>query len=339
MKQIFFLFVSLFLHLACFGQSSMQPLLDSVLIRTKETSMYASSVNWDSLQEQVKLKAQNAQSIEDLKPALELLLNGLRDHHGRYFNAIDYSTLAYFTDYENQRHEDLRTFDRDTWKVVNDTALKFEYKALKHKTGYLKIVGIGPNVDIQSEAERIRNAVCNLSKMKINKWIIDLRYNGGGNMYPMVSGIAPIIGDGTVGKLVTADHDTLFSWTIDQGNFTYDVPGVIDLPNTPKFKSPPKVAVLTSRWTVSSGEIVATTFKGRPNTRFFGETTGGYTTNTGWDVVNDQIVVVISTGIFCDRNGVVYDTGIPVDVEIPFEIETDMNKDTCILEALEWLRL
>jgi carboxyl-terminal processing protease len=321
----------------CSSQTNVKSLLDTVLFRTKETSMYVETIDWDSLQNQVYLKAENAMTVQDLKPALEILLNGLRDHHGRFLDATDYSTLAYFTDYKNQRIKDTRIRDLEIWKVMNDTALRFEYKVLQSNIGYLKIVGIGPNVDIQEESEKIRNAVIELSKEKIEHWIIDLRYNGGGNMYPMVSGIAPIIGDGTVGKLMSAKNETLFNWTIKNGNFTYDVSDVVKLPNKPKFKSLPKVAVLTSRWTASSGEIVATTLKGRPDTMFFGEATGGYTTNASWEIIEDKIIMVISTGTYCDRNGVMYDRNIPVDIEIPFEVVEQPEKDKCIIEAINWL--
>ena len=299
--------------------------------------MYSKTVNWDSLQIEVYKNAENAKTITDLKPAFEVLLNGLRDHHGKIVNAKNYSTIAYFTDYKNQRHQDKRTREIEIWKVVNDTALKFEYKILKDNIAYLKIVGIAPNVDIQAESEKIRNAVIKLSKRKIKNWIIDLRYNGGGNMYPMVAGIGTLIGDGIVGKLVTSNNDTLFCWRIKKGNFIYDVPDVVTLSNKPIFKTLPKIAVLTSRWTVSSGEVVATILKGRPNTKFFGEATGGFTTNNSWEIINDEVIVNISTGIYADRNGIAYETNIPVDTEIPFKVVTEIEKDECILVAKKWL--
>lgn len=338
MKKALTIFATLLLNIVCFGQTNIKSLLDSVLVKTRETSMYAKSINWDSLQNQVYLQAENAKTIQELKPAFETLLNGLRDHHGRVLDATNYSTLAYFTDYKNQRFVDKRAKDIEIWKAVNDTSLKFDYKILKGNIAYLKIVGIGPNVDIQTESEKIRNAVIKISKKKIDKWIIDLRYNGGGNMYPMVSGIAPLIGNGIVGKLVSANYDTLFNWTIKNGNFVYDVPDVVRMPNKPIFKTLPKVAVLISRWTASSGEVVATTLKGRHNTKFFGEATGGYATNTGWDVIDEKIALAISTGMFCDRNGVVYDKNIPVDKEILFEVVKETEKDKCVIEAIKWLK-
>lgn len=336
MKKII-TFSFLLVNLTCFGQTNVKSLLDSVIFKAKETSQYSATVNWDTLQKQIYSKAENAKTIDDLKPAFETLLNGLRDHHGKVINAKNYKPIAWFTDYKNKRHTDNRKFDNEIWKVVNDTSLKFEYKILKNKIGYLKIVGIAPNVDIEKESKKIREAVSALTKQRIELWIIDLRYNGGGNMHPMMAGIAPLVGNGIVGSLTNLANEKLFDWEIKGANFIYAGYQAVTLPDNLKFKTIPKIAVLTSRWTVSSGEIVATAFKGRPNTKFFGEATGGYTTNNGWDILGDEIILNISTGIFTDRNGKAYEHNIPVDIEIPFEVIKDQEKDPCIIAAKKWL--
>jgi carboxyl-terminal processing protease len=336
MKKITTVLLLLF-NLACFGQTNVKAILDTVLVRAKEVSLYASTVNWDTLQKQTYLKANNAKSIDALKPAFEFLLNQLRDHHGRILRAEDYSNLAYFTDYKNHRHPDDRIREISIWKVVNSPDLKFEYKILRGKIGYLKIVGIGPSVDIEKESQRIRAAVIKITNRKIDKWIIDLRYNGGGNMHPMMAGIAPLIGDGIVGSLVNLSNEKLFDWEIKNGNFIYDGYQAVNLPYEPAFTKQPKIAVLTSRWTVSSGEIVATALKGRSNTKFFGEATGGSTTNTNGEMIGGKIILNISTGIYCDRNRIAYEKNIPVDFEIPFEVITETEKDRCIIEAKKWL--
>lgn len=331
------IFLLLLFNLNGFAQTNIKAILDSVLLKARATSLYITTVNWDSLQKQVYLKAENAKTIQDLKPAFTTLLNGLRDHHGKIISAKDYSYIAWFTDNKNKRHIDNRKFDNETWKLINDTALKFEYRLLKGKIGYLKIVGIGPNVDIEKESRKIRESIVSLHKQQAEKWIIDLRYNAGGNINPMMAGIAPLVGNGIVGSTVNISNEKLFDWEIKKSNFIYGGFQAVTLPENPKFSKAPKIAVLTSRWTVSSGEIVATALKGRPNTKFFGETTGGYTTNDGWEVINDEVILVISTGIYCDRNGKVYEVNIPVDTEIPFEIINDKEKDSCIIAAKKWL--
>jgi carboxyl-terminal processing protease len=336
MKRIFPL---LFLlgNITCVGQTNIKALLDAVISKAKETSLYTATVNWDSLQKKIYTKGENAKTIEDLKPAFETLLNGLGDHHGKIINAKNYSPIAWFTDYKSKRHTDTRKFDTEIWKVVNDTSLTFEYKMLHSNIGYLKIVGIPANIDIKNESQKIRNAVIALAKQKIDKWIIDLRYNGGGNMHPMMAGIAPLVGNGIVGSLTNLANEKIFDWEIKGENFIYGGYQAVSLTNNVPYTTLPKIAVLTSRWTVSSGEIVATALKGRPYTKFFGEATGGYTTNNGWDILGDEIILTISTGIFADRNGKVYEHNIPVDIEIPFEVIKDTEKDTCIIAAKKWL--
>jgi carboxyl-terminal processing protease len=337
MKNLAISFI-LLLNTVCFGQQNVKATLDSVIRKAKETSLYSSSTDWKNLQNLIYQKAENAKTIQELKPAFETLLNGLRDHHGKIINAADYSPIAHFTDQKNQRFIDNRERDIETWKVMNDISIKFSYKILEGKIGYLKIVGIAPNVDIEKESKAIRKAIIKLSKKRIDQWVIDLRYNTGGNMNPMMAGIGSLVGDGIVGKLVNLKGDVLDTWEIKKGNFIYLGSEVVNLPNKPKFKKNPKIAVLTSRWTTSSGEIVATTLKGRPNTKFFGEATGGFTTNNNWETISNQLILSISSGIYCDRNGTIYEKNIPVDVEIPFEIVADTEKDKCVIEAKKWLK-
>lgn len=318
-------------------QSSLLATIDSIIEKTKQISMYSASVNWDSLTIRMHQKAENAQSVEDLQPAFELMLNTLGDHHGRIMLAANYTLIGAFTDWDNIRTKDTREKDMDTWKIVNDTAAKFEYAILPNNIGYLKIMGIGPWVDMQVEATKIRGAISEMYNKDVEFWIIDLRFNAGGNMNPMVAGIAPLIGDGIVGYLTDVNHNILFEWEINQGNFIYDSVKAIDLPNQPQIKTNPKVAVLTSRWTTSSGEVVATTLKGRDNTRFFGEATGGFATNVSWEVINEEILLLISTGVYTDRNKIAYTINIPVDVELPFVIEKNISNDIGVTTAIKWL--
>ncbi len=299
--------------------------------------MYSSTIQWDTLQKQVRAKAAGAKKLSDLKPALVALINGLRDHHGRVLDAKSFATLGFFTAENETRKTDTRERDLKTWKRVNDTSARFQYQLLDSNIAYLRVVGIGPRTNGPAEAKSIRRAIELMAKKKILHWIVDLRYNGGGNMNPMMEGLAPLVGDGLVGKLVDAESKTQFEWNIKKGSFYYGGFDGTRLPSKVRFATTPKVAVLTSRWTVSSGELVATTFKGRQNTRFFGEETGGYTTNTNWEIINNELILAISTGYFADRNGKVYNSTIPVDESIPFEIIEDIQQDGCVTQAKKWL--
>ena len=156
------------------AQSASQPVLqtlDSAIARAQEVSFYSNTVDWDELSRNMHSIAKDATTIDDLKPAFELMLNSLRDHHATIRKTADYSVLAAFTDHQNSRKTDDRTYDPEVWKIVNNTEARFEYDILPNNIGYLRIVGIGPNVDGQKEAERIRNAVNELRDSKVSQWI------------------------------------------------------------------------------------------------------------------------------------------------------------------------
>jgi len=314
----------------------LKSILDTVILRTKESSYYSQTVNWDSLETKIYQSAEGADELDDLKPAFTDLINGIRDHHGRIMKTSDYSLLASFTDHKNSRSTDDRKYDSETWTLVNNLESRFEYSVLSDSIGYLKVVAVGSNVDGQTEAERIRAAIRELHELNVNHWIIDLRYNAGGNVNVMLSGLAPLLNSGVVASIQMSDKQIQGTAEIKNGNFWYFGINAFELTDQLRINNP-KIAVLTSRWTASSGELVAVAFKEQDRTLFLGESTGGYTTNTGWNVINNEIALIIGTGVFCDRKGNSYDQNVPSDVEIVFEVETDKFKDKGIDEAVKWL--
>ncbi len=322
-----------------FGQTrevELIQILDTVISKSKEISYYTKIVNWDSLSNKMYIAAKDAKKIDDLKPAFEILLNGLRDHHGMIRKSSNGKIIAHFSDYKNKRTRNKREYSSENWKIVNNVNSRYEYALLPNQIGYLKIVGIGPNIDGQKEAERIRNSLTELCENKVNKWIIDLRYNGGGNINVMLAGIAPLLDTKTVVQIQDANKDILFTGDIIKNDFWYAGINVHEIGKKPKIKNP-KIAILTSRWTTSSGEFVAVAFKGQKNTKFFGEPTEGKTTNNSWEIINNEIALVISTGVYCDRNGNVYVDNVKPDKEIAFEVEENKEKDKGIIEAINWL--
>ena len=338
MKYILFLLI-----IACsnpaFGQEKepkMIDILDSVIAKSKEISLYSKTVDWDSLSVKLHAATTGAKEISDLKPAFELLLNSLRDHHGHIRSTSDYSIIAHFTDHKNSRNQDKREYDPEIWKIVNDVNARYDYAILPNQIGYLKIVGVGPNLDGQKEAQRIRNSLVELHNNKVNKWIIDLRYNGGGNINVMLAGIAPLLDTKTVVMIQGENKKTIATAEIKNNNFWYRGSNVFPLEIKPKIINP-KIAVLTSKWTTSSGEFVAAAFKGQKNTRFFGEATNGKTTENSWEIINDEIALVISTGVYCDRYGNAYTQHVEPDQEVIFEVEESREKDKGIIQAITWL--
>ena len=49
---------------------------------------------------------------------------------------------------------------------------------------------------------QLTKVIHNLDKINVNGWVIDLRFNNGGNMYPMLAGLSPLLPKGLIGYFI-----------------------------------------------------------------------------------------------------------------------------------------
>src|SRR5690606_24641089 len=109
-------------------------------------------------------------------------------------------------------------------------------------------------------------------------WIVDLRRNSGGNLWPMLLGLGPLLGDGDKVVATYPDGRREAAWhrdgTVGLGEFARlrvrGEPTVV--PSTPR------IALLIGPQTASAGEVVALAFRGTGTTRRFGADTAGAAT-------------------------------------------------------------
>lgn len=133
-------------------------------------------------------------------------------------------------------------------------------------------------------------------------WIVDLRGNGGGNMWPMLQGLDPLLGAGPFGRFLEAKGDT--RWRRVAGG-VFPVPGDIE-ETGPAFAlqhADAPLAVLFGPRTGSSGEMVAIAFVGRKDVRTFGAPTAGLTTANVVTPLRDGAMLVITISKVGDRTG------------------------------------
>lgn len=169
-------------------------------------------------------------------------------------------------------------------------------------------------------------------------WAVDLRRNMGGNMWPMLAGVGPILGEGESGAIVFADGPT--QWMYRDGKALSGSETIIQVDKPYQLKTPlPPVAVLTSRYTVSSGEAIVVAFRGRPNTRSFGEATVGAPAAPDAEKLSDGAQLFISVAPFADRTGQIYDDVILPDQPMEINwIQLGIDQDPVLNAATEWLR-
>lgn len=164
--------------------------------------------------------------------------------------------------------------------------------------------------------QRLREGVRTLDRTPLCGWIIDLRENSGGNMWPMLNGLTPLLGTPPFGSFVSPAGKK-DRWVIDRGLVTVEGDDLRDLGLTSggfrprQFAAP--VAILLGPNTASSGEAVAIAFAGRPSTRSFGRQSAGYTTANLTTDLSDGAILGVASSWEADRLGREYRHSITPD--------------------------
>jgi C-terminal processing protease CtpA/Prc len=276
----------------------------------KEHSIYKDSLDFDKIEKDFSQYIDTFTTYEKVGRYYTGILRKVGDNHSFY------ATQEMMKSFSQKQRE----------------SLNFNYQLLDGTIGYLSIPGF-LSIDakvIDSFANSIHNAIREMDNAAIIKgWIVDLRKNTGGNMWPMVLGLNPLIGtDVTPGYFQTAGSKKSVPWTITSSvnNITLDSPYQLKKPTA-------KIAVLYSKRTSSSGEMTAITFIGKQNTRSFGTATGGYTTSNAIYNLSDGNIFVLASSYSLDRNKKVY-----VGKIIPDVLVDNADEKVVLERAIEWIK-
>ncbi len=173
-------------------------------------------------------------------------------------------------------------------------------------------------------------------------FVLDLRGNIGGDMWPMLVGVAPLLGTEGPGAF-TSRAEGLDRWWVKGGRAgERHANGKIETEFTIKdWRSAAglgvsPVALLLDDGTLSSGEAVAVAFAGRPGARSFGKKTYGLSTANTPFALSDGSRVYMAVGVYQDRTGKNYPDGVAPDVEVDAAISAD-GRDPALDAARAWL--
>ncbi|WP_254051189.1 S41 family peptidase [Stenotrophomonas sp. ESTM1D_MKCIP4_1] len=186
--------------------------------------------------------------------------------------------------------------------------------------GYVLVPGLrGMGAEASAAfSTQLCETIAALAPSATRGWIVDLRRDTGGNMWPMVNGLHALLGNGDIGGLRDRDG-RIIRW---RPRPTHACEG--DFSHHP-------VAVLVGPRTASSGEAVAVAFRGRLATRFLGQKTAGLATSNQTYDLPDGGGLQLTVAQMVDRDGAAYPDGIRP--EMPVAAEQD-----AITAAAAWLR-
>ncbi|PLX03057.1 MAG: hypothetical protein C0595_08405 [Marinilabiliales bacterium] len=309
MKTIKRLSIAFFLLFIFSCSSNEEDYLNDAIDIIEENSINKYTTDWKTFRLDVLKKGRNAKSIKETYPAIRYALSRLADRHSRFKTA-----------------EEIKIANNPDRQIPN-----IETQLINNNIGYIKIPGFRGTEKVRAKifAQQIQNKIEELDTNNIQYWIVDLGFDNGGYVWPMMLGLGPLLGDGISGYLVDADTN-YFNWRIKDGELFHDKKQIMKLHNPYILKNRiKKLAVIISKHTASAGEAIAVSFKGSENSRFFGETTYGVSTGTTGYKLSDGAVIYVVRTKFADRNKNIYGVSVKPDVETSYWDA----KET----AIEWL--
>lgn len=159
----------------------------------------------------------------------------------------------------------------------------------------------------------LRHSLELLDRQRVCGWIVDLRGNTGGDMWPMLSGLDPLLGPAPFGSFITPRGEVQH-WVRAEGEIL-PTPGAESTPQ-PSFRlraAARPVAILIDAYTWSSGEMTAVALIGRDGVRTFGAPSGAYTTGNRGHRLPDGAMLIVTGTYIRDRDGRDYRDAIVPD--------------------------
>ena len=297
---------------------AVQQYLQEAIGKIRGVALNAPKVDWPKQERVAKFLAKDATSFAQTYGAIDYLLKSLRDNHSHLIPPFAAKQLA-----ENKRTDD--------FGLRSERIGPLGYVAL---SGYS---GSAPS-RVAAYIDELRGRIYRLNEPAVCGWIVDLRANGGGNMWPMVTGLAPLLGEGENGAFISPKEKTV--WGINPGGEPFV--GSTKSPGTTQTKfienGNAYVAVLTGPRTASSGEAIAVAFRGKQHVRSFGEPTRGLSTANTTVSLSDGALMAITTSVYADRTGATYGSKIVPDEIVATTADVaSPAEDPVVIAASKWL--
>ncbi|KQY96344.1 S41 family peptidase [Brevundimonas sp. Root1423] len=309
----------------------------------RANSYRSALIDWPVLEERVHAAAMGARDVVDLLPAYVTLTQELGDNHSFVRPTQEVSNGW------RDRHGGPLVVPRTQPGLPPITSTFRGRSAESSDTGLPggksariivipRMSGGGPAAD--AYATQTVSMVLGAPEHTCG-YVLDLRGNVGGNIWPMLAGLSPLLGEGPVGGTRDSSGRKLRSGRVERGVATA---GEAPLATASGWRHEPRlgeipVAVLIDDGVASSGEGVAIAFIGRPGARTFGQKTRGLATSNSEFAMGDGVTLGITTAMMIDRAGRAYPEGITPDEVIAADAGSGQQVDPVVDAAKTWLAM
>jgi C-terminal processing protease CtpA/Prc len=289
---------------------AVQKYLEEVVRIMQANSINRAAINWVDFKKNLLAQASGAKTIQQAYPAVVSAIVALGDKHSAFVPASPVKGPEAPADKQPPVYLD---------------------EPVPKDIGYIRIPWVvGSQEKLDEYIANVQAQIKERDKRELKGWLVDLRGNMGGNMWPMLAGAGPILGEDTLGYFFDPNNAKAV-WRYEKGKALLDGDIQAETANYYTLKSAkPVVAVLTDTLTASSGEAVAVAFKARKHTRSFGAGTCGVSTSRSRFYLSDGSVILLTTAVFADRRLVPYGHSITPD--------EPLKPAEAVPRAIRWIR-
>jgi len=281
----------------------------------QENALHKSSVDWHRQKNRLFNSIQNSHlSIDDAHTIVRELLSDIGDGH------------SHLVTYRNKQSQSETKTQHPESYIVHQNGKKF---------GYIQVPAFHASKQYTEHqfAIDISSQLGSIDSEQLSGWVVDLQRNHGGNMWPMLAGLAPLLNVSVAGYFRDGDGiDT--PWTIGKSHVGIADSVVLDMGQdiSPVRQSNLPIAVLTSNSTCSSGEAIVVAFRGSQTSRQFGTPTFGLSTANGSFELSDGSMIWLTTSTFVDSTNREYGSRIFPDES------TSLHKNKSAMDlAVDWM--
>jgi len=301
----------------------------------KADYLHRKSIDWKSLEDETY---RNIQSYNNFKTSLNEIRNlfdKIKATHCIVYNGDDKYTVT--------RKVISKDLYSSQWKSKYDSKPRFEVKVIDGKYGYILMPGMSFSDNSAEHMSQIAQPMYDeIVKIKagnnIKGWIIDLRFNTGGNSAPMLLALYDFLGNTDIWGELDENKKLVRKYKLTNGGYIQKSQTIASIKPNGKLLDKERVALITGIFTGSSGEVTALAFKGRQNTIFIGENTAGYTTgNVTWPLPFNSLIA-LTTGYYSDRDGNYYPFIYPDVVVSKQDNFQDLMADANVQKAIEFIK-
>ncbi len=267
--------------------------MNSILKIMEDNSINKDEIDWVAFRAEVLAQIENAQTIGETFLGIERALTLLGDNHSFYISAANQFVSG----------------EGDLDCVFNS----FQELNVPNNIGYVRVDAFsdGDPSAIINFANAIHTDIRIQDQSDLIGWIVDLRENSGGNMWPMLAGLGSLLGDGIHGFFIDPDGNQT-PWSYSNGTSFSGTFGITSVDNPYNLRnSDLPIAVLLSNGVASSGEAIAISFTELENVKSFGAATCGLSTSNNTYTLSDGALLLVTTAYMADRNKVMY--GGPIE--------------------------